>query len=202
MDINEIRIKNEGYIDCKSNFYSVCDILNGREFKFVRGTNILNGDIDSGVFAISYFVSMYPKINRKTLFMPHEAFVNEKLMQVSELSKQACYLDQSYHLFASRKPVSGLIARGLKRSGIAYSVDEIRDMFEIEKNRFDLPINATGNERFKVMAAVGFCYEKHIFCFPWMSRMRYECFEGHTEKGLDVLESMGKIAILPIGNAQ
>ena len=201
MDINKIKIRNDGYVDCESSFYKVCDVLQGQEFNFARGINILKGDIDSGIFAISYFISMYDKINHKVLFQPQEAIVDGKAMQLSELSKQACYLDQSYRLFASRKPVSDLVVQGLKQSKIVYSVDEIRNMFEIEKFRFDLPVDATGNERFKIMAAIGFCFGKQIFCFPWMSRMRFECFEAHTKKGLDVLESMGKIVILPIGKA-
>ena len=201
MDINEIKIKNEGYIDCESSFYKVCDVLQGQEFTFAKGINILESDIDSGIFAISYLISMYDKINHKMLFQPQEAIVDGNVMQLSALTKQACYMDRLYRLFASRRPVSELVAKGLRQSKVAYSTREIRNMFEIEKIRFDLPIDATGNERFKIMAAIGFCYGKQIFCFPWMSRMRFECFEAHTRKGLDVLESMGKIVVLPIGKA-
>ncbi len=61
MKILNITIKNEGYIHCKSAFYSSEDILSLTEYIFTKGINMLNGDIDSGVWAISYLLSMMYK---------------------------------------------------------------------------------------------------------------------------------------------
>lgn len=199
MDIREIKIKNEGYILCNSSFYSVNDILTNREFNFVKGVNLLEGEIDSGIFGVSYLISMYDRINKKTIFAPFEATVNGETMHLSELSEYSCYLDQSHSLFSSKKTVRALVEQGLKKSKMVYSADEICNMFHISEIRFNRPINATGNEKFKVMSAIGFSNGKQIFCFPWLSKMRYESINNHMTNLLDTLASLGKIVILPIG---
>ena len=199
MEINEIRIKSEGYVFCKSSFYSVCDILTNQEFCLNRGINILSGEIDSGVFGISYMLSMYDKIDLKNNFFTTEIFVNGTSMALSELTKYSCYLDQSYCMFSSKKPVNKLVMQALVKSGISYSPNEICNMFQISDFRFERPIDATGNERFKAMAAIAFSNGKQVFCFPWLSKMRYNSFNKHMISLMDTLTSQGKIVVLPIG---
>ena len=58
--MKDILIKAGGYIDCKSEFYSVFDTINEHnEYHFYPGINRLTGDIDSEIFGISYLMSMY-----------------------------------------------------------------------------------------------------------------------------------------------
>ena len=76
--MKKIFIKNRGYIDCKSGFYSVSDILDEEsEYCFNVGVNMLRGEIDSGAFGISYLISMYDSIDKETLFLPHIAVVDD-----------------------------------------------------------------------------------------------------------------------------
>jgi len=49
------------------------------------------------------------------------------------------------------------------------------------------------------MAAIGFCHKKQVFCFPWLSKKRFDYYRGNITDVLNVLESLGKIIILPIG---
>ena len=105
MSINQITIKNSGYILCKSAFYTVTDILDEREFTFKIGVNLLRGDIDSGIFGISYLMSMYKKIDTRTISMPHVATVDNKQMPLSVLANNCCYMDGVYTLFSTKRQI-------------------------------------------------------------------------------------------------
>ena len=201
----KIKIKNSGYIDCKSSFFSVLDILPEKEFEFSNGINKLFGDIDSGNFAISYLISMYDNVNKKMLFLPHNAIVDESVVSLSNLEKISCYIDQSYPLFSNRKllkrekTVIQLIECGLKKSKLAYSATEILDMFEVQFHHREVLIKQTGTECYKAMSAIGFSYNKDVFCFPWFSKEKYQAFSMHITHSINVLENFNKIVILPLG---
>lgn len=199
--INKISFSNGAYIHCKSNFYSCVDVLQSyMKFEFSKGVNKLVGEIDSGIFAISYLLSMYRIDVPKSVFDSIPMItVDDSCMELEKFTPVCCYLDQSYPLFSSSKTVRNQVSKGLKKSGLNYTPDEICDMFKMEKFRFDRPIVATGNEKYKAMAAIGFSHGKEVFCFPWLSRMRYEAFHNHMPHLLDTLEGLGKIVILPVG---
>ena len=202
MDINEIRISASGCVNCVSRAYTVCDFLDEQKFLFNKGANILYGDIDSGIFGISYLISMYEKIDKRNLMsfqLPLEATVNGEKMPISELAKYSCYIDSSYNLYSTKRTVREQVTKGLKHSKLSYNADEICEIFRMEKFRFDSPLKATGNERYQAMAAIGFSYGKQVFCFPWLSKTRYENFKVRIPFLLDVLASYGKISILPLG---
>lgn len=198
--MKEINIKNEGYIFCKSSFYSVLDILENQTFDFTVGINKLVGEIDSGIFGISYLISMYDSVDKKSIFLPLEAKVDGINTKLSELAKQSCYMDVSYPLFSSNKSTISLIGRGLKKSKLPYTVNDIINMFDIQSKNHLRSIKQTGNEKIKIMAAVGFAFGKEIFCFPWMSKTRYKSFNKHIDISLNILSKNNKIVILPIGN--
>ena len=199
MDIHSIKIQIDGYISCRSSFYYVEDVVESKTFNFSKGLNKLVGEIDSGIFGISYLISMYDKINKKTVFSEPIAYVNDSAIPLQELSKYSCYLDESNRLFSSKKTARRLITEGLQNSKLPYSPDEICELFKISDFRFNRCINAMGNERYKAMAAIGFCHEKQIFCFPWFSAKRYNCFKIHMTHIIDTLSELGKIIILPTG---
>ena len=52
-------VTNDGYVHCKSRFYTSRDLLSERRtYNFHIGENMLRGEIDSGVWAVSYLLSM------------------------------------------------------------------------------------------------------------------------------------------------
>lgn len=197
MSINSIKININGYVSAKSDFYCVEDVLPNDEVALQNGVNMLEGGIDSGVFAVSYLISMYPKVNHRLLFSTPEALVDGVRVPLSKLAKRACYIDLSYPLFSSKKTVRTLVTLGLKKSKLRYSADEICEIFKMTPFRFDRPISGTGNERFKAMSAIGFSYGKEIFCFPWFSKYRYDRFKIHMKHLNDTLSSLGKMVIFP-----
>lgn len=201
MNINSITIKNDGYVYCVSDFYQAIDILNVNQvYKFQTGINLLQGDIDSGNWAISYLLSMYPHFSSKTvLFEPLEASADGKLLTIKELSQYACYMDRKYPLFSTNKTVRQLITEALKQRNSLGTVEMIRRQFCLDESRFERPLSQTGNEIFRMMAAIGYSEGKQIFCFPWLSKMRFDSYRGHLTSALEILESFNKIVIVPVG---
>lgn len=201
MKINNINVQNEGYVHCKSVFYSAHDSLsNCSRYTFSPGINKMIGEIDSGNWAISYLLSMYKHMPKDfTLFENPQIFVNDKSVSLNEFSETSCYMDKLYPLFSDSKSVKKLVVDGLKHSKSKYSTEDIMDMFCLDSERFERPLNQAGNEIFRAMAAIGISYGKEIFCFPWMSRKRFDYYNKNLIHALSVLEKLKKIVILPIG---
>ncbi len=201
MKINNLKIHGSGYIFCQSEFYSVHDVLNEDSvFDFSSGLNILNGEIDSGIWAASYLLSMY-KYRRTNfiLFDEPKLTVNGEWFFADDFYVHSCYMDGLYPMFGTKTPINRLVKAELNKSKLNYSADEIKDIFDLDSERFQKPIYATGNERFRAMAAVGFSSGKDVFCFPWMSKSRFESFHRNLTGLFDILEKLDKIIIAPLG---
>ena len=203
MEIDSITIQNEGYVLCESNFYSAQDVLpNNRQYTFSTGLNKLIGEIDSGNWAVSYLLSMYKhRPEDFTLFLPPQAVVNNKSISLNELCISSCYMDTLYPLFSSNNSVRDLVIQGLSYSNFDYNPNHIRDLFCMDGERFERPLAGVGNEIFKAMAAVGYCHNKEIFCFPWLSNMRFEYYHRNLSDLLKTLEQLKKVIIIPVGTA-
>lgn len=201
MEMKNIYVQGHGYIHCHSGFYSSEDILQEyNDYSFSKGINRLYGEIDSGNWAVSYLLSMYKKKSKDfTIFEDTRILVNDNEMKLEELLKYSCYMDNLYPLFSTNKRIDKIVAAGISKNKLDCSPNDVRDMFGIDSNRFQRPLRGTGNERFKMMAAIGYVYGKEVFCFPWMSQKRFYGFHGHLTYALEKLEQLGKTVILPLG---
>ncbi|MBQ8371482.1 MAG: hypothetical protein IJX38_02195 [Clostridia bacterium] len=203
MNIDNIKIKCNASIRCSSVLYTAQDSLDGREYEFNRGLNRMRGQIDSGIFGISYLISMYGKTPKKSdifIYEEPQVLVNGQPMSLSELTEYSCYLDISNSLFSHKKTVREQVTEGLGKSGLPYTADKICEMFGMEPFRFDRPIRGTGNERYKAMAAIGFSLGKQVFCFPWLSEKGFKATNNHMPYLVEILSDDGKIVILPAAN--
>lgn len=201
MIIDRVTVRNEGYVYCKSKFYTVQDGLSKySSYTFSRGVNRLVGDIDSEVWAVSYLLSMYKYCPEDfVLFEQANVIVNGTVTSLNELSEFSCYMDESYPLFSADKSVKEHVIQGLNYSKLHLSCDDVEKLFHIDKERFERPLKSLGNEILKSMAAIGFSYGKEIFCFPWLSVKRFNGYHENMNFTLKTLEELGKIIILPIG---
>ncbi len=201
MKINNINIKSEGYVHCKSSFYSSHDILSDCScYTFLPGINRLVGEIDSGNWAISYLLSMYKHRPKDfVLFEEPKLFVNNESISLDEFSDYACYMDNVYPLFSANKSVKEHIIQGLDHSKLNCSYDDIKNLFYMDSERFERPLKGVGNEIFKAMAAIGFSYKKEIFCFPWLSNRRFESYHENLTTLLRILENLEKTVVMPVG---
>lgn len=201
MKIDNITVISDGsYVDCKSNFYSAADNLPEGKRVFSFGVNTLVGEIDSGVWAISYLLSMYT-VRPKDFVISEQPkiLVNGKAVSLEKIADYACYMDRSYPLFSGKKTVRALVNRGLKRNGKKHTADEIRELFQMTQERFERPLNGVGHEVFRAMAAIGYAHGKEIFCFPWLSHKRFENYHGNLTDLLKILEQLRLLAIVPKG---
>lgn len=204
MKINTIKISNSGYVHCQSQFYSSSDILGGEcIYEFSAGKNMLVGEIDSGVWAVSYLMSMFDSCPKDFILSEEPLItVNESVLSLHEFSEYTCYMDESFPLFSGRKTVKDMVEKGIQRSGLRCSPSDIRDLFGIFEDRFTRPLAGVGNEMFKAMAAIGYAYHKQVFCFPWLSRQRFDYYHENLTWVLDKLESLGRTAIVPVGESK
>ena len=200
MEISNISIKNDGYVYCKSSFYSAQDSLSNHScYSFSRGINKLIGEIDSGNWAVSYLLSMYKhRPEDFVLFEQPIVAVNNKWISLNELSEFSCYMDKIDPLFSANNSVKEHIKQGLDYSKLNCSYDDIKNLFYIDSERFDRPLKGVGNEIFKAMAAIGFYYKKEVFCFPWLSNSRFESYHENLTGLLQILENLEKTVIIPV----
>ena len=201
MEISNISIKNDGYVYCKSSFYSAQDSLSNHScYSFSRGINKLIGEIDSGNWAVSYLLSMYKhRPEDFVLFEQPIVAVNNKWISLNELSEFSCYMYKIDPLFSANNSVKEHIKQGLDYSKLNCSYDDIKNLFYIDSERFDRPLKGVGNEIFKAMAAIGFSYKKEVFCFPWLSNSRFESYHENLTGLLQILENLEKTVIIPVG---
>ena len=203
MTIDSISVQGDGYVFCKSKFYSVHDLLHENlSYDFIRGVNMLVGDIDSGNWAVSYLLSMYMHRPKDFVLFDKPAVVaNGKPVAFAEISKLSCYMDELNPIFNTKLTPEKLVLRGLKHSHLNYTVNEIKEIFYLDDERFKRSIKSTGNEFFRMAAAVGFSYGKEVFCFPWLSQMRFRNFHGNISVLLEILEKLNKVVVVPLGSA-
>lgn len=200
MKIDNIKIRTDGYVLCKSAFYSSVDVIQDSTYTFSAGINRLSGEIDSGNWGLSYLLSMY-KCRPKdfVIYGEPDITVNDMPITLGELSKLSCYMDKIYPLFPSNASLKKSIIRGLKHSQLKYTCSDVLELFRIDDYLFERRLYGFGNAIFRAMAAIGFSYGKEIFCFPWLSSMRFEHYHNNMIVLLEILESLGKVVISPVG---
>ena len=201
MVIGKIEFENEGYVNCRSCWYACADVLQRKSYEFSVGVNRLPGEIDSGVWSVSTLLSMTPYLKEKdrVLSSPLSLRVNGNEMPLAEFCRYSCYMDESFPLFRTKRPVSKIVERELKRQGSSQTPQEICDLFQMTPFRFERSLSCVGNEIFKAMAILAHLAGKQVFCFPWMSEERFQNFHENMTGLLGVLEKLEKIVILPVG---
>lgn len=200
MDINTIHVQNEGYVCCKSCFFLSQDIIPSADkiYFFSTGVQKLYGDIDSGVWAISYLLSMYK--HRRDDFVLFEepcACINDKTVSLNEVCDYTCYLDKIYPLFSSDDTIESLVKQGLEHQNHFCASDDVKNLFQLDDERFKRPLAGVGNEVFRAMAAIGYSYGKQVFCFPWLSKKRYSYYQPQLMILFEILTKLNKVIIVP-----
>ena len=211
MNIEKISFNADGYVSCKSRFYTSDDILSERiDYSYKKGINTLECDIDHGGWGVSYYLSMFKyRLKDFTLWTEGtkpitlknaEITVNDEVMSLKDFLEYSCYLDEKlYPLFSSRKTIRQLVSKGISKTGLNCSANDIKDMFYLDDQRFERPVRQVGNERFRSMAAIGYAFGKQVYCFPWHSRYMAEYYQGHLKFLLPKLAELGMIVIFPVG---
>ena len=184
---------------CRSAFYSALDDCDTEKVVLNEGLNILRGEIDSGLWAIGYVLSMFGGDEKIIVNKNPVIQLNGCNMSIEQIQNKAVYLDTAFPLFQNELPVCKNIEMGLSKSKFEFSVWDIKSIFKLTDERFDRQISACGNEKLRAMAAIGFSYGKIIYCYPWMSYRRYLYSQSHIRINEEALLPYHAIEILPIG---
>lgn len=194
----EYRINCDCFVDCHSNFYKSSGALGAHTIH--SGKNLLRGEIDSGVWELSYFLSMYHKRKKDFIRFDNPTVTkNGQEVPFEEILDKSCYMDKSDPLFGTKQTVRKLIEKGVKKSRCPLTAVEIQTLFHLDEQRLDRPISQVGNERFRAMAAIGVATGKEWFCFPWLSRKMVEHYGLQLSFAVYLLEQLNKNIVLPVG---
>lgn len=181
-------------------FSSICERLT---YDFKPGVYALSGEIDSGGWAFA--ASLYPQNPKNIIMFPEETalYYMGKPVSMKEIQKHACNLDgiPSNKLSGIlQSSVKSRIEKGLRKNHLDYTVAEICEMFFIDPDRIDQPIQYVSGHLFCCNAAINFINGKTIYCFPWLSKKMYNYYEIRVEKICEILSDLGKLVFLPVSN--
>ena len=161
---------------------------------FVAGTYWLKGEIDSGGWAFAHTLICS---NRKKTILEKQTqyYFQGKQVSLNELQTHTWYLgeyDRSQH-----KTVKELVEKGLKKTGLPYSSEDIRQLFHIAPERYERNTRHVGFELFSCRAAIGFANGKDIYAFPWLSQKQQADKIPFIRNICLVLKNHQKLVLLP-----
>lgn len=200
MNFNNLSITNHCRVHCQSRFYDIyANIESKKLFEFSSGINILRDKMDSDVCAVSYLLSMYThNPGDFILYDQPQIILNGDFITLENLSQHSCYMDRSHPLFSSNETIRTMVSREIERNGNQCSLEQVRDIFCLDHQRFERPLRGVGHEIFRSMAAIGYAGGKELFCFPWLSMEVYIHYRRNISGLLEILEEIGKMAIVPL----
>ena len=197
--MEKISLRNvSGYFTINTQFYNINCTCDNYSMDLNQGLNVLYGDIDTGGNAISYTLSMakYAKKNI-VLFPESQIIVYEVISDFNTIGDDCCFIDEGYPLFYKKRSVRKNIEIALKKSKLNCSSKDVKDIFEISNERYNYSLNRIGNERLRCLAAIGYAYNKQIYCFPWTSEKMIRYYGKNMTSLLDILLIENKMILLP-----
>ncbi|NOU68804.1 hypothetical protein GC096_32800 [Paenibacillus sp. LMG 31461] len=85
------------------------------------------------------------------------------------------------------------------------SLQEIANLFELtgmnESGRIYRPLECNSGEGWRASLAIGFAFQKKLFCAPWVEPHGIEyILSEYSRKYLKILQEAGAAIILPVSN--
>lgn len=133
-----------------------------------------------------------------------EIYLNGVQVSQNEIAKISCYVgegsvNKSKGFLKEKKcTVRKQIENGIKFTHRAYeNITDIQKLFGLSDERFDRPLDCVSGERFKASIAIGFSYQKSIYCFPWLNSHDMYHYREHFNLAIKPLINKGYIVIIP-----
>lgn len=136
-----------------------------------------------------------------------EVFLNGKRIECSELKKHSCfiseYLYEGINSTQDYLTPKKCIEKALSISGLPYTVEDIKNMFNLSGDGINSPVNNgrfnrdlryVSGEIWNISIAVGFAMGKEIFCFPWLNERDISRLQ---ESQIKILKDNKKIVLIP-----
>ena len=173
------------------------DCLRGHRTVFEMYAGILNGTV--GEFGNGGAVLSYILANNTNLY-EGKIYIDDKKETISPIVENSWYI--GYDIYGFRKPLKRKTIRkqimdGVRESHCDLNADAIQNMFEVSEAGARKSIQKVGMERWKASTAIGYAYQKKIFCYPWMNSYDVKLFGEQIAKSIKVLTDNNCTVIFP-----
>ncbi|NOU96219.1 hypothetical protein GC093_23795, partial [Paenibacillus sp. LMG 31456] len=182
----------------------------------------LVGSLGSGGWLLSYLLAGRDTLFSQDLKLSNSQITIDGLPANNELLKSiSCYIGEGvaeipykkFNSYPSKltwkirkiKTVADQILEGIARSENTLTLHEIAILFELtginEPGRIYSPLEFNSGERWRASLAIGFAFQKKLFCAPWIEPHGIEyILSEHSRKYLKILQEAGAAIILPVSN--
>ncbi|MFC3804369.1 hypothetical protein [Cohnella sp. GCM10012308] len=176
------------------------DIKSGRIYGIIGGLGL-------GGWLLSYLLS------GKDIYYKSSSSItmNQKWIGNEDMKHFSCYIGEGVaehpygektfsQYFKKRITVKDQILQGIKISNNKYNVQEICELFGLS-NRADRALEINGIEKRRASLAIGFSFQKALFCAPWIESQWFpSLLNAHNKKFLQVLKEHDAAVLLPVSN--
>ena len=181
MKINELKLTDvSGGFECDLfNYGKMRESLGCFNYKFTPGVYGVRTEFGKGGWALTEILA------GKYSDFSGTIQADGQILTATQLKRYTCYvgadLNWDIKLGFRKKTIHNQIKYAINNGlGFGKSIDELKKMFELSEGRFERSFEQTSGERWRISMAVGYAYEKSIYCFPWVN--------SHFLKNLSCLE--------------
>lgn len=157
-------------------------------------TYCLAGNNESDNWALSYLLTGWHNLKKG------EISINDIVVNSEELRNISCYVGRSNYLnrFQKQLTVKEYIQLGINLNNPNLNIDEISYRFKLSNNRLNRILAYTGNEHWRASLAIGYAFNKKIYCFPYIDEELYSEFvRTEVINFIPLLTQNNGIVILP-----
>ena len=195
--IRELELMDvSGGFECQLfNYGSMRDTIGWFNYRFVPGIYVLKGEVGVGGWALSEILCGKAEISSGSVLLNGNPLGN------NQLGNYGCCIGDIINVGLNNDVSKMTIHKQLEyavENGLGYgkSVSEIKEMFELSDGRFERTLPDTSGERWRISMAVGYAFEKSIYCFPWVNSKFIKSLMC-LELCLKILKNSGSIIVIP-----
>lgn len=200
-----LQVRNiAGHDFCKMEQYGeIHDWCSEFSYHFREGKSYaLIGECGDGGWLLSTILTGRNKQNQG------EILLNGNEISQKELQSISCYvgegiLNKKIGIF--KNPIRKQISTGLKYSKQeGYTENDIAKLFGLREDRLSYDVEELSWARWRASIAVGFAFNKKVFCFPWCNTWMINelILNGGIHRCIDILTKNGAIVVIPTGNKE
>ncbi|WP_435171924.1 hypothetical protein [Paenibacillus glycanilyticus] len=186
----------------------------------------LVGSFGSGGWLLSYFLAGKEELLSECLDMSHSIItLDDHPVNNDVLKRISCYVGEGVAEFPYRsfktypgpftwkikgvRSVADQIKEGIKRSGNPLSLEQIALLFELTgmdkpkryQGRIYRPLEFNSGERWRASMAIGYAFQKKLYCVPWIEPHGLFYILGQLgRKLLGILRESGASVIIPVSD--
>lgn len=156
----------------------------------------LDSELGNGSWALSWIISGKTKQQKGFISIDGNVLNTRKRKKYS----QCVGINGHGFITLKKKTIENQILEGLKRTNFknAKDVDSVADIFKLNKLKLDRILEHVSAMRFKASMAIGYAFDKKIYCFPWMAQDWIFNFDDIWLRELvTYLKNSGALIIIP-----